>query len=479
EATYLWELKKIGDRVVKAPLAGWISRFSAPNSLMITGLGRMILWNYLEDKIEFEASYDESLHAFSGAVSHSGQSMIVGHKEMKMSCWTLADRKLNWRIDALRPPPISFGQVRSILLSKDQSEVISGGGDGKVHFWDIATGELKRSLAAHSSWVHAMALHPDGRRLLTVSNDLTVRLWDINTETLIWDFAGHGGPVLSLAVSNDGKQLLSGGFDRAARVWDLSTGEEEQSHTDQRVTISQVAWGKKRSQFVTVGQGILVYNKEKNQALTANIGREEAHQIHFGQDYLYVTSKKGQLFRVDPMTMKAEQVTVSLPFSYSITESPGGVYLAIGGGRGAMCMLELSKTEKGCFIRRSNAILAHDSVVTALAFLKDDLTLVTSSKDGSIKVWDTKTAVIKRKILAHPKGVYRFAISADERFIISLGVGGEMSVWSLEDGTLLDTISFMRLGEAPCSVAASPVKNTFYIGLSSGAIFEYEIDPGR
>lgn len=475
EATYLWELKGLGTKVLRAPTSGWGVRFTSQDSLMIAGQNRIILWDYLENKIVFDRSYEDRLNAISGAVTHDGESMIIGHYEKQMSCWSLSKKKLNWRINALTGPVTRHGWIRSVLISKDEREVISGGGDGQIHFWDLTTGELNRSWMAHASWVHGMALHPDGRRLLTVSNDQRVRLWDIKTETMLWRISGHASKVLSLSVSNNGKKLLSGSFDTTARIWDLTTGKEEQTYSDHDRMVYRVAWSKDGTQHVTVGQRIYVYETGSGQRQYPNTGQSQANNIHFGQKYIYVTSLDGMLFQMDPKTIRAKRVSVRLPNSYSVTESPGAVFLAVGGLKGGLCLLEISKTEKSGFSRKSEAILAHRAAVTGLRFLKDDKTLLTCSMDGFIKAWDTENSKVLWETPGHAGGVMGFAISADEQFVISVGGDATFRIWRLRDGTQMGCVNVGKLGDIPYSVAASPVKNTFYVGLSSGAILEYEI----
>src|SRR5215510_5492690 len=115
--------------------------------------------------------------------------------------------------------------VSSAAFSRNGTHVLTGGEDGTLKLWDIATTRLVRTFAGHKGDITAVALAPDGTRALSGSKDKTIRLWEVATGRLIrtiyahLDATGEEG-VSSVAFSPDGKHLLSShSGEGAAKLW--------------------------------------------------------------------------------------------------------------------------------------------------------------------------------------------------------------------------------------------------------------------
>ena len=114
------------------------------------------------------------------------------------------------------------GRVLFADFSPDGATVASAGYDGTVKLWDVATGQLKASLAKHTARVVGAAFSPDGSTLATCSRDQTVMLWDLKTGQPKGTLR-HNDEVVNVAFSPDGKVLATACHDGSVTIWDAAT----------------------------------------------------------------------------------------------------------------------------------------------------------------------------------------------------------------------------------------------------------------
>ena len=74
---------------------------------------------------------------------------------------------------------------------------------------------------------YSVTWSPDSRMIATGSSDNNIRLWDIASGELVRTLEGHQDWVESVAWSGDGRWLASGAADQAVRVWEASSGQLE------------------------------------------------------------------------------------------------------------------------------------------------------------------------------------------------------------------------------------------------------------
>ena len=115
--------------------------------------------------------------------------------------------------------------TRSAAFSPDNTHIVTGHADGALKLWELASGQMVRSLW-HSRGTGSVVFSRDGRKLLSGSEDTTVKLWDVATGQPIRTFAGHSASVRSVAFTPDEKRVISGGDDSTVRIWDAATAEQ-------------------------------------------------------------------------------------------------------------------------------------------------------------------------------------------------------------------------------------------------------------
>jgi WD40 repeat protein len=139
--------------------------------------------------------------------------------------------------------------ANAVAFSPDNRWLASGGKDNVIKIWDLATGNVLRTLYGHTANINALAVSPDGKLLASGSGNIndkrdlaafiqggvvggaednTVRIWSVQTGKQEQLLRGHELPIGAVAFSNDGHSLTSVSGD-AVKVWDLSAGTESRS----------------------------------------------------------------------------------------------------------------------------------------------------------------------------------------------------------------------------------------------------------
>jgi WD40 repeat protein len=70
--------------------------------------------------------------------------------------------------------------IISIAFSPDGSQLVSGSWEKTVQLWNVASGQLLKSLKGHSDIVRSVAFHPNGKQVASCARgDNTVRIWTV------------------------------------------------------------------------------------------------------------------------------------------------------------------------------------------------------------------------------------------------------------------------------------------------------------
>ena len=118
-------------------------------------------------------------------------------------------------------------------------------------------------------------------------------------------------------------------------------------------------------------------------------------------------------------------------------------------------------------ISLAQTLTGHSNTVDSVAISADNSTIVSGSRDNTIKVWDLETGTWKRTLTGHSSDVWSLAISADNSTIVSGSLDDTIKVWDLETGTWKRILT--GHSSDVYSVAISPDNSTIVSG-SRGTI---------
>jgi WD40 repeat protein len=158
------------------------------------------------------------------AMAHNGLRVLTGGGDGMLRLWNVASGRSMGELLGHTEP------IRALAVSADGRIALSAGGDRKdfaIRLWDEqGGGQPLREFTGHQGPVVCLALSADGHRVLSASHDGTVGVWDVGSGKQVQRFTGHRGQVWCVAYCMDGKRAISGGQDGIPRLWDVETGKE-------------------------------------------------------------------------------------------------------------------------------------------------------------------------------------------------------------------------------------------------------------
>ncbi|XP_053312882.1 WD repeat-containing protein 3 [Spea bombifrons] len=171
-------------------------------------------------------------YALCSAFVPGDRHVIIGSKSGKLQIFDLASGSL------LESVAAHDGALWSISLSPDQRGFATGGADKCVKFWefelisDESDAQSSRRLSVKQTRVLqldedvlSVRHSPDGRFVAASLLDCTVKIFFVDTLKFFLSLYGHKLPVLCLDISHDSTIIITGSADRNIKIWGLDFGD--------------------------------------------------------------------------------------------------------------------------------------------------------------------------------------------------------------------------------------------------------------
>jgi WD40 repeat protein len=414
----------------------WSVVFSPDGGQLITGGGdkTIKLWDVARGEIirSIEA-HEGPVWAF--ALSRDGRQILSGaNLDNAVKLWDVASGTLIRRIGG--------SPVKSIAYAPDGTRIVSGGGDETIKVWDPATFGLINSFKAHEAGIGPLAMSPDGERVLSGGQrDKTPKLWDVASGQLVRTLEGHperwrdrADPtpwINAVGISPDGTRLLSSDG-KEIRLWDAESGQLVSTlmpHASTRWAI----FSPDGKRLATAGKGadrndsVKVWDPGSGE-LIHSLNDGHAVRLAFSPDGRILAGGMGNsVFLWDSFAgefMGALKKDSGNMFAVRVAFSPDGRLLASSDGADidlwSPSTKQLISTLKG-----------HRSPVTSLAFSPDGRHLISGSWDTTIRVWEVTTGELLVTVFAGmgnewialtPEGFFNASVDGAERLSIVRGL---------------------------------------------------------
>lgn len=187
------------------------------------------------------------------------RQVVIGTKTGNMQLYDLASGNLLETIAA------HDGALWSMSLSPDQRGFVTGGADKAVKFWDFELVTDKNSTQKRLSVKQTRILQLDedvlyvcyspDQRLLAVSLlDCTVKIFYVDTLKFFLSLYGHKLPVICMDISHDGALIATGSADRNVKIWGLDFGDCHRSLFAHDDSVMHLRFVPKSHLFFTAGK---------------------------------------------------------------------------------------------------------------------------------------------------------------------------------------------------------------------------------
>ena len=178
--------------------------------------GRTYLWN-VDNGQRISAFGDGKLELRWSLLSPKGTHWLVATLDNRGA---VLDAGTGARIVDLNEPK---GKLTGYAFSADDRYLAVVSSDGMARVWDLQRGEVVQQFS-HRRGVSKVAFSPNGRFLVTTAGRV-VRTWHIETGSKITEIRGHWRSVTWAVFGPDENRIATFGEDGAAWLWNGKTGE--------------------------------------------------------------------------------------------------------------------------------------------------------------------------------------------------------------------------------------------------------------
>ncbi|KAK0490479.1 dynein regulator [Armillaria novae-zelandiae] len=240
--------------------------------------------------------------------------------------------------------------VNAVAFHPLYSVVATASDDCSIKIWDWETGELERTLKAHTKRVSDCQFNSTGTtlddRVVSSSRDHTLRIWEVSTTHCIKVISPHDDWIRCAVPSTDGRYIITCSADHTAKIVDTASGDVKTEFRGHENVVEA-------AQFCP------------------------PHAVAAIRELVALKAPQGA------------QATAQASIVFAVTAARDKTVKIWDAIRG-QCL---------------HTLIGHDDWVRSIVFHPNGQYLLTASDDHSFRIWDLKTGRCTRKVEAHERFV--------------------------------------------------------------------------
>jgi len=393
---------------------------------------------------QLRAQLDRSrmvLHAHGNSVRRSrftpnARWVILQDMNNAFRLWDITEQQEYGPLDLGKNPHMPF-------LSEDGT--ILAYADGyTVRLCDRATGAIRTVLRGHTGSVGDILLSPDNTRVITTSNDGTVRTWDAKSGQQLHLFQAPADGGFPMVLSPTRRVVAARGLEGtpSAHVWDLETGRELFTLGGHGGCTHFVIFSPAGDRIVTTERfphtNLYLWDAATGKRLAILKGHEnQVRYATFSPDgKRLVSASEDRTVRVwDVSPTPAERETEAL---FVLRDHAGTVnHVAFSPNGTRLVSASQDRTVRywnACTGEQLAVLCGHTDHVLQSAFRENGTELVSVAQDGTLRLWDLAAAESDYAIRGHSNFVYQAAYFPDGKRIASAAWDCTARVWNATTG---------------------------------------------
>lgn len=392
---------------------------------------------------------------FAVAISSDDKWIVSGSHDETIRVWEKASGNCRFVLKGHK------GIVNYVQISSDCKYIVSAG-DKTIKMWSLETGEFIKDIAKYDTYVSGIAISPNNSHVYSALQYGAMKKYDLNTGNCVMSFDGHTKYIKSINISHNGNFIVSTSGDDTVKIWNVSTGKLVQ---DIKITSPTSAFFNSNDTKIIVSAfdgNVRIYDVSSGQQIqmfTITSGNSFIETAVFSPTDKYILSSvldesvSGEIKIWDAQNGELIQTLTGHTSSVAtLVFTNDGKSLISGSKDKTLRIWNLNIKEKP---KKKGLFYTPPVVVSKALFSRDGKYIVASYWNNTLKLLNSNATIAERSFTGHTSLVTSFDLSPDEKKIASVSSDKSIILWETSTGQILKRIWPNNVRELD-SVAFSP-----------------------